>query len=374
MLGRTDLKSRPDAFRSRAFASADLHERRTSGSTGVPLTIVQDPGKRRRAIADLISSTRRPDSAWATASSGSTRRGCSPMAARGTFARTSSPSTISAWTSSAWRRSWDPRQEARQRGPLRPVDPRRAGALPGAERAGRRGVRAARGHRHRRVARPGDEGAHRGRLRLPRRGPLRQRGERRPGLVAAPRRRGAPERGQLPGGAAGRRFGRARGPGHAGAGGRDRPLQPGHAAHPLRHGRPGRRLGRRRGWPANALPHRGSPGRRHPDPCWWPRLGAHGLGVRGQALSRTWSSTSSCRWALPATASPWSRAPPRPTRTRLATETPGAPRRRRPGGRRGGHGHRRGGHGQATRRLQRVVGLGVRAIRPCPRDQSGGVP
>jgi phenylacetate-CoA ligase len=55
VLGRMDLKSRPDAYRSRAFRSADLLERRTSGSTGVPLTIVQDPGKRRRAIADLIA-------------------------------------------------------------------------------------------------------------------------------------------------------------------------------------------------------------------------------------------------------------------------------------------------------------------------------
>jgi phenylacetate-CoA ligase len=54
VLGRQELKGRPDAFRSRAFRAADLHERRTSGSTGVPLTIVQDPGKRRRAIADLI--------------------------------------------------------------------------------------------------------------------------------------------------------------------------------------------------------------------------------------------------------------------------------------------------------------------------------
>ena len=54
VLGRMDLKSQPEAYRSRAFRSADLLERRTSGSTGVPLTIVQDPGKRRRAIADLI--------------------------------------------------------------------------------------------------------------------------------------------------------------------------------------------------------------------------------------------------------------------------------------------------------------------------------
>jgi phenylacetate-CoA ligase len=54
VLGRDDLRNRSEAFRSAAFAPNALHVRRTSGSTGVPLTVVHDPGKRQRAIADVI--------------------------------------------------------------------------------------------------------------------------------------------------------------------------------------------------------------------------------------------------------------------------------------------------------------------------------
>jgi phenylacetate-CoA ligase len=42
------------SFQSTVFAGAQLHKRKTSGSTGTPFSVVQDPVKRRRAIAETI--------------------------------------------------------------------------------------------------------------------------------------------------------------------------------------------------------------------------------------------------------------------------------------------------------------------------------
>ncbi len=284
VLGRQELKGRPDAFRSRAFRTADLHERRTSGSTGVPLTIVQDPGKRRRAIADLIvfneaAGQRVGDRLlWLHSArlfpQGRTRRlrqNIIPFDHIGldeqrmaevigilgkerVNAVLSVPSTLAALARYLERsargdegfglrvviasgESLDPETKARIAVAFGcPVVDRYANE--------ENGVLAS--------SLPHDERAH---------------------LNVASY---LVELLEVD-------FGRAGGPGHAGEGRGDRPLQPGHAPHPLRHGRPGRRLGCRRGWPPHALPHRGSPGRHHPDPSGGPRLGADGLGVRGEA-------------------------------------------------------------------------------------------
>ena len=62
--GKTDLADFPvinkmtiidnlDAMSSAFYADQNLHEQHTSGSTGIPFTVRQDPGKRRRVIAEI---------------------------------------------------------------------------------------------------------------------------------------------------------------------------------------------------------------------------------------------------------------------------------------------------------------------------------
>lgn len=48
------IKAHPEAFRSDVFRNARLQVMHTSGSTGTPLAVLQDPDKRRRALAEMI--------------------------------------------------------------------------------------------------------------------------------------------------------------------------------------------------------------------------------------------------------------------------------------------------------------------------------
>ncbi|HLP30834.1 MAG TPA: hypothetical protein VK150_05695 [Geothrix sp.] len=48
------IKDQYEAFRSKAFAGQHLHVMRTSGSTGTPFAVLQDPDKRRRVLAEMI--------------------------------------------------------------------------------------------------------------------------------------------------------------------------------------------------------------------------------------------------------------------------------------------------------------------------------
>ncbi len=59
VIDKAALKSNPDAFRSDVFRGARLHVMRTSGSTGTPLAVPQDPEKRWRALAEMICFGRR---------------------------------------------------------------------------------------------------------------------------------------------------------------------------------------------------------------------------------------------------------------------------------------------------------------------------
>ena len=54
VVGKADYKQRMDQFLSSSYAGKKLHTATTSGSTGTPVTIAQDDGKRRRSIADTI--------------------------------------------------------------------------------------------------------------------------------------------------------------------------------------------------------------------------------------------------------------------------------------------------------------------------------
>jgi phenylacetate-CoA ligase len=54
VLDKMTLKRDQQSYRSSAYLDARLHIRRTSGSTGTPLVVGQDTGKRRRNIADTI--------------------------------------------------------------------------------------------------------------------------------------------------------------------------------------------------------------------------------------------------------------------------------------------------------------------------------
>lgn len=54
VINKNIIREDPQAFESSAFAPAQRHQVRTSGSTGTPFTIYQDRGKRRRHHADLL--------------------------------------------------------------------------------------------------------------------------------------------------------------------------------------------------------------------------------------------------------------------------------------------------------------------------------
>ena len=54
VVDKATLKAEGPRFRSELFAGSQLHRKSTSGSTGSPLSVVQDPGKRTRHIADTI--------------------------------------------------------------------------------------------------------------------------------------------------------------------------------------------------------------------------------------------------------------------------------------------------------------------------------
>jgi len=54
VVDKAAYKQAYSAFQSSDYVEAQLHERKTSGSTGTPFSVGQDPRKRHRAIADLI--------------------------------------------------------------------------------------------------------------------------------------------------------------------------------------------------------------------------------------------------------------------------------------------------------------------------------
>jgi phenylacetate-CoA ligase len=59
VINKATIKAQYEAFRSDAFQGAHLHAMSTSGSTGTPFTILQDPDKRRRVLAEMICFGRR---------------------------------------------------------------------------------------------------------------------------------------------------------------------------------------------------------------------------------------------------------------------------------------------------------------------------
>ncbi len=54
VINKTVIKAQYEAFRSDAFLDTRLHVMRTSGSTGIPFAVLQDPDKRRRVLAEVI--------------------------------------------------------------------------------------------------------------------------------------------------------------------------------------------------------------------------------------------------------------------------------------------------------------------------------
>ncbi len=59
VINKVTIKTQYDAFRSTGFSGIRLHTMRTSGSTGTPFAILQDPDKRRRVLAEMICFGRR---------------------------------------------------------------------------------------------------------------------------------------------------------------------------------------------------------------------------------------------------------------------------------------------------------------------------
>ncbi|MBK9797738.1 MAG: phenylacetate--CoA ligase family protein [Holophagaceae bacterium] len=59
VINKAILKAQYDAFRSTGFSGVRLHTLHTSGSTGTPFAILQDPDKRRRVLAEMICFGRR---------------------------------------------------------------------------------------------------------------------------------------------------------------------------------------------------------------------------------------------------------------------------------------------------------------------------
>lgn len=59
VVNKHTIKAQYEAFRSDAFPGTRLHVMRTSGSTGTPFVVLQDPDKRRRVLAEMICFGRR---------------------------------------------------------------------------------------------------------------------------------------------------------------------------------------------------------------------------------------------------------------------------------------------------------------------------
>ena len=59
VINKTIIKAQYEAFRSDAFLGTRLYVMRTSGSTGIPFAVMQDPDKRRRVLAEVICFGRR---------------------------------------------------------------------------------------------------------------------------------------------------------------------------------------------------------------------------------------------------------------------------------------------------------------------------
>jgi phenylacetate-CoA ligase len=59
VINKATLKAQYEAFRSTEFSGVRLHTMRTSGSTGTPFAILQNPDKRRRVLAEMICFGRR---------------------------------------------------------------------------------------------------------------------------------------------------------------------------------------------------------------------------------------------------------------------------------------------------------------------------
>jgi phenylacetate-CoA ligase len=59
VINKNVIKAQYAAFRSDAFPAAHLHVMSTSGSTGTPFSVLQDPEKRRRVLAEMICFGRR---------------------------------------------------------------------------------------------------------------------------------------------------------------------------------------------------------------------------------------------------------------------------------------------------------------------------
>jgi len=59
VIDKASIKAQYEAFRSDEYPGDHLHIMRTSGSTGTPFAILQDPDKRRRVLAEMICFGRR---------------------------------------------------------------------------------------------------------------------------------------------------------------------------------------------------------------------------------------------------------------------------------------------------------------------------
>jgi phenylacetate-CoA ligase len=59
VINKATIKTQYEAFQSRGFSGVRLYTLRTSGSTGTPFAILQDPDKRHRVLAEMICFGRR---------------------------------------------------------------------------------------------------------------------------------------------------------------------------------------------------------------------------------------------------------------------------------------------------------------------------
>jgi len=59
VIDKSIIKGQYEAFRSEVFHGSHVHVLRTSGSTGIPFAVLQDPDKRRRVYAEMICFGRR---------------------------------------------------------------------------------------------------------------------------------------------------------------------------------------------------------------------------------------------------------------------------------------------------------------------------
>jgi len=59
VINKNTIKAQYDAFRSDTFVNVKLHAMHTSGSTGTPFAVLQNPDKRHRVLAEVICFSRR---------------------------------------------------------------------------------------------------------------------------------------------------------------------------------------------------------------------------------------------------------------------------------------------------------------------------